>query len=110
MENTRKIRQNEIDLVHFLLGQLELSVEEHVLPEIVHEYEGGVMGSISFQLTENPQYAGDLIQVRYMDTDSIPVIITLTHDVEGKLLDLDFWKADFSKLLHYPTPEQIELL
>lgn len=110
MENTRKIRQNEIDLVHFLLRELEMAVEEHMLPDIVHEYEGGVMGSISFQLTENPQYAGDLIQVRYVDTDSIPVIITLTHDVDGKLLDLDFWKEDFSKLLHYPTPEEIELL
>ena len=108
MENTRKIRPHEIELIHFLLNELNLVPQDYPLPDLVHEYEGGIMGSISLQLTQNPQYGGDLIQVRYVDTDSVPVIITLTHDVNGKLLDLDFWKEDFSKLLQYPLPNQVE--
>jgi hypothetical protein len=35
-------------------------------------------------------------------------MITLTHDTEGQLLDLDFWKTDFSKLLKYPTLGEIK--
>ena len=103
---TRKIRQNEKDLILFLLKKLNLNVIDYPINEDVFEYEGGKMGSIS--LNNNPDaYAGDLIQVEYIDTDNTPVMITLTHDTEGKLLDLDFWKTDFSKLLKYPALSEI---
>ena len=106
MSQTRKIRQNERDLIVFLLKKLNLNVADYPINENVFEYEGGKMGSIS--LNNNPDdYAGDLIQVEYVDTDNIPVMITLTHNAEGQLLDLDFWKTDFSKLLKYPTIEEI---
>ena len=106
MNQTRKIRQNEKDLIIFLLEKLNLNVADYPINEEVFEYEGGKMGSIS--LNNNPDaYAGDLIQVEYIDTDNVPVMITLTHDKEGQLLDLDFWKTDFSKLLKYPTIEEV---
>ena len=106
MNQTRKIRQNEKDLILFLLKKLNLNVIDYLINEDVFEYEGGKMGSIS--LNDNPDaYAGDLIQVEYIDTDNTPVMITLTHDTEGKLLDLDFWKTDFSKLLKYPALSEI---
>jgi hypothetical protein len=107
MNQTRKIRQNERDLILFLLEKLNLNVADYQINEDVFEYEGGKMGSIS--LNNNPDnYAGDLIQVEYIDTDSTPVMITLTHDTEGQLLDLDFWKTDFSKLLKYPAVSEIK--
>ena len=106
MNQTRKIRQNERDLIIFLLEKLNLNVADYSINEEVFEYEGGKMGSIS--LNNNPDnYAGDLIQVEYIDTDNTPVMITLTHDTEGQLLDLDFWKTDFSKLLKYPSVSEI---
>jgi hypothetical protein len=106
MNQTRKIRQNEKDLIIFLLEKLNLNVADYPINEEVFEYEGGKMGSIS--LNNNPDnYAGDLIQVKYIDTDNTPVMITLTYDTEGQLLDLDFWKTDFSKLLKYPTINDI---
>ena len=106
MNQTRKIRQNEKDLILFLLKKLNLNVIDYPINEDVFEYEGGKMGSIS--LNNNPDaYAGDLIQVEYIDTDNTPVMITLTHDTEGKLLDLDFWKTDFSKLIKYPALSEI---
>jgi hypothetical protein len=106
MNQTRKIRQNERDLIVFLLEKLNLNVTDYPINEDVFEYEGGKMGSIS--LNNNPDaYAGDLIQVEYIDTDNTPVMITLTHDTEGQLLDLDFWKTDFSKLLKYPSVSEI---
>ncbi len=108
MNQTRKIRQNEKDLIVFLLEKLNFNIADYPINEEIFEYEGGKMGSIS--LNNNPDaYAGDLIQVEYIDTDDTPVIITLTHDTEGQLLDLDFWKTDFSKLLKYPTINEIML-
>ena len=108
MSQTRKIRENEKELIIFLLEKLNLNAADFPINENVFEYEGGKMGSIS--LNNNPDdYAGDLIQVEYVDTDNTPVMIKLTHNAEGQLLDLDFWKTDFSKLLKYPTIEEITL-
>ena len=107
MNQTRKIRQSERDLIVFLLEKLNLNIADYPINEDVFEYEGGKMGSIS--LNNNPDaYAGDLIQVEYIDTDNTPVMITLTHDTERQLLDLDFWKTDFSKLLKYPALGEIK--
>lgn len=106
MNQTRKIRENEKAIIFFLLEKLDLNVLDYPINEDVFEYEGGKMGSIS--LNNNPDsYAGDLIQVEYIDTDNTTIMITLTHDAEGQLLDLDFWKTDFSKLLKYPSVEEI---
>jgi len=107
MNGTRNIREQERKLIIFLLKQLDLTTEDYPIAEEVWEYEGGIMGSISFCLSDTPDYDSDLIQVEYTDSDSIPVVITLTKDKNNKLLDLDFWKADFSKLITYPKPEDL---
>ena len=105
---TRKIRQNEKDLILFLLEKLNLNVADYSINEDVFEYEGGKMGSISLGIDNNPDdYDGDLIQVVYIDTDGISVVITLTKNNKNQLLDLDFWKEDFSKLITYPKPDRV---
>lgn len=106
MGELRPIRQNEKELIHFLLQSLELQPEDFPVNNLVDEYEGGKMGSIS--LGGNPEtYAGDLVQVEYVDSDGTPVVITLTVDDDGHLLDLDFWKVDMTKLLTYPTIDKV---
>lgn len=106
MIEKRLLRQEERDLIDFLLKQLNFNPEEYPVDEYVDEYEGGKMGSISLGGDVNG-YAGDLIQVEYVDSDNIPVVITLTRDNKNHLLDLDFWKIDFSRLIDYPTPDKI---
>ena len=106
MSNIRPIRQNEIDLIHFLLSKLNLDPQDYPISEQVDEYEGGKMGSISLG-GKVDAYDGDLIQAEYVDTDGTPVVITLTKDNQNHLLDLDFWKVDFSKLINYPRPDQL---
>ena len=107
MEERRQIRPNEKELVLFLLAKLNLNPNDFPISESVFEYEGGKMGSISFGSGSADDYEGDLIQVQYFDTDDTPVVITLTKDKNNQLLDLDFWKTDFSKLLQYPKVEEI---
>ncbi|KAA6440721.1 hypothetical protein FEM33_09115 [Dyadobacter flavalbus] len=106
MNNIRPIRQNEIELIQYLLKLLNLDPENYPFSAEVDEYEGGKMGSISLG-GDVSAYDGDLIQVEYVDADGTPVVITLTKDNKGQLLDLDFWKIDFSKLIEYPTPDKI---
>ena len=106
MTQTRPIRVHERDLLDHLLIRLGLDPNAYQINE-VYEYEGGKMGSISLGLADADNYAGDLIQVEYIDIDDVPVVITLTHDHQNQLLDLDFWKTDFSKLLQYPKPEEL---
>ncbi len=106
MGNIRPIRGEELDIIHFLLEKLGLDPIDFPVSEMVDEYEGGKMGSISLGGNVNG-YAGDLIQAEYVDIDDTPVVITLTQDTDGQLLDLDFWKVDFTKLLEYPTPDRL---
>lgn len=110
MNKTRKIRQEEIVLVSFLLQQCNFTIVEYPIAEEVYEYEGGIMGSVNFAGSDPEAYAGDLIQAEYKDADGVEVVITLTRDNSNRLLDLDFWKMDFSKLIRYPTPELLGLL
>lgn len=106
MKELRPIHEKEIALIHYLLEQIQLNPADYPFNEMVDEYEGGKMGSISLGGNVDA-YAGDLIQVEYIDADETPVVITLTHDDKNQLLDLDFWKVDFSKLIEYPTPEKL---
>ncbi|PAC31729.1 DUF6984 family protein [Flectobacillus sp. BAB-3569] len=107
-QDTRKIRPQERALVEHLLGLIGFTTAHYPIREDVVEYEGGKMGSIS--MGDDPNlYDGDLVQVEYVDSDGTPVVITLTKDSNGKLLDLDFWKVDFSKLITYPQPHQVSV-
>lgn len=108
MIERRTIRDDEQTLIAFLLYQAGFSQTEYPINTQVYEYEGGKMGSISLG-EDDATYESDLIQVEYIDTDQTPVVITLTKDINNRLLDLDFWKTDFSKLIQYPKPEDLVL-
>lgn len=110
MNKTRQIRQEETALVTFFLQQCNFTTMEFPIAEEVFEYEGGVMGSINFAGSDPDAYDVDLIQAEYQDEDGVDVLITLTKDTNNCLLDLDFWKMDFSKLIRYPKPELLGLL
>lgn len=107
MEERRKIRDNERNLIIFLLEKLGLNTEQYPINEDVEEYEGGKMGSICMGNPDVSPYKDDLIQAKYIDSDEIEVVITLTQCTNNQLLDLDFWKVDFSKLITYPNPKDL---
>lgn len=110
MNQYRLIKKEERTLVLFLLTQADINALDYPIAEEVYEYEGGVMGSINLAGSDPDLYDSDLIQAEYMDSDGLEVVITLTKDKNNNLLDLDFWKVNFSKLIRYPTPELLTLL
>ncbi len=104
---TRPIKESELVLVRFLLYKAGVKMEDFPISTTVFEYEGGKMGSINFVSENQGEYDSDIIQAQYIDTDDVIVMITLTKDKNNQLLDLDFWKVNFEKLVTYPTPEDL---
>jgi len=106
MSTKRAIRNEEKALIEFLLTKINPN-HSYSIPEEVEEYGAAGMGSINLNNPNTDLYDSDLIQAEYTDADKIPVVISLTKDQNNQLLDLDFWKSDFSQLVVYPKPEDL---
>lgn len=102
----RDITQQELNFVKGLLSLAAVTIQ-YTIPQTVLNLNDGGMGSIQFIENSLNNYYKDLITVEYIDTDGIPVSITLTITVDNLLYDLDFFKADFNKLCHYPTIDKV---
>lgn len=105
----RNIRNNEKEIINFLLDKVslsELKIQETVLVEDLND---GLMGSIQFvnKSSNNRKYDKRLIEVEYVDSDNIPVYISLTVDNNKELYELDIWKTDFNPLIEYPIPDKL---
>ncbi|MBB6459287.1 DUF6984 family protein [Flammeovirga kamogawensis] len=109
MAERRLVKEEELILANHLLQLAGENASDFDLPTMVDEYEGGKMGSINFTPPEKAAYGGDIVQVVYNDSDEVPVVITLTKNINNEILDMDFWKKDFSKLLQYPTPDKVAI-
>ena len=107
MNKKRALREEEKIIIQFLLSKLNVADIEYAISDTVEEYEGSHMGSINLNNPNADLYDKDLIQAEYSDADKIPVVLSLTVDKNNKLLDLDFWKFDFSRLVKYPKPEEL---
>jgi hypothetical protein len=107
MNVKRLIRSEEKIIIQFLLSKFSTNDTEYSIADTVEEYEGSHMGSINLNNSNADLYDKDLIQAEYMDADKIPVVLSLTVDKNNQLLDLDFWKSDFSRLVKYPKPEDL---
>jgi hypothetical protein len=106
----RPITNTEEQLITHLLSYLPTRFR---IPDQVVVLIDGNMGSIKFVDPENRigrKYSNDLIQASYNDKDGIYVLITLTLDNYNNLFELEFWKTDFSKLIDYPKPNQVQII
>lgn len=106
----RPIRTEEQELIAHLL---RLAVKDHLVADIpseVSSYNPKQLESIALSQSEDHEYGGDILRVEYIDTDDILVTITLTQDINGKLLDLDFWKRDFLPLISYPKTDKLQIV
>ncbi len=54
-------------------------------------------------------FGKEIGRAEYIDSDDVLVSITINSDDDGDLLELDFWKIDFSPLLRYPNAEQVKI-
>lgn len=103
----RKITEDELRLVRFLM---ESSRKKYEVPEMVTEYGNPYLGSINFTDYDSSVYVGDLARATFNDQDDIPVMVSLTLNSDNQLLDLDFWKEDFSRVSVIPPDEKITII
>jgi hypothetical protein len=107
---TRKLNEKEMVLIKHLLHIAKDDRVSIKLPELIEVMQDGEMGSIQFGSRNGRSFGKDIVQVKYVDQDSIPVFITLIEDNHGALFELEFWKVNFSKLIEFPSPTQVEVL
>lgn len=110
INKTREIRPDEIRLIEHILKLAGAELSAYPISKLVYEYEGGKMGSINFEGSTPENYAGDILAVEFQDKDGIRVVVPLTIDNSDTLLDLDFWKEDFTALMDYPSPSEVSIL
>lgn len=101
----RAIRDEEKAIVLAMLQFAGHSEDSYPIAEQVSEYGEPFMGSINFDNNRPDLYAGDICQCEYTDEDGENVVLSLTKDQEDKLLDLVFWKSNFTPLKKYPTAD-----
>ncbi len=104
---TRPVKEAELTLIQFLLAHIKTDEHKFPISDTAFEYEGGKMGSINLVNKNQGEYKGDIAIAQYIDSDGIIVMITLTIDTNDNLLDLDFWKVNFKKLITYPKPNDL---
>ena len=106
MKSIRDLSHEEVNLTKHLLSLIP--DYKKGIPEKAWTMNDGGMGSISFDLDGNSEFGKSLINMEYIDSDGIVVLIGLTADKSGNLFELDFWKTDFEQLFEYPTPEKLK--
>jgi hypothetical protein len=104
----RRLRQEEFDLLHAILEGSGVGASLST-NSLVRDLTDGGMGSIEF-LPECPgesRQAECIAEADYMDSDGIPVSLTVNVDQNQRLFELDIWKVDFGRLKTYPTARTI---
>ncbi|RYX87687.1 hypothetical protein EON73_00855 [bacterium] len=100
----RNLKKEEFDLIVAILKG-EDNADELIkeLPYlIVEEMNDGGMGSLKFVSSTEKGFGKEIGEITLSDLDGVPVSFALNLDREGKLYELDVFKADFSKLKKFP--------
>ena len=107
---TRSLREEERLLILSLLSgtREKQELEKTLSASLVTDMQDGGMGSIRFVRTEPRTFGKALVETQCTDVDEVLITIAVNVDTNGDLLELDFWKTDFSALRRYPTPSDLK--
>jgi hypothetical protein len=116
MSNIRTPSQNERDLLRALLLQAQNA--DQLLREVegVHvlEMSDGGMGSLTLVPEgvgqSNRRFGCQVVQGEFLDVDGVPVSVAVNLDEDGRLFELDVWKADFSPIREWPDPSSVRVV
>ena len=100
----------EADLLVALIDMLPQASElrSQMAGALVQKMQDGGMGSLRFVCPDEHRTAHEVVAAKALDSDGVPLEISLNLDQYGKLFELDLWKVDFSPLHHLPEPAQVQ--
>ncbi|AMS27045.1 hypothetical protein AEM51_08450 [Bacteroidetes bacterium UKL13-3] len=101
----RKLYQKEKLLINCIL---EGKSHEYDIENLyVSEMNDGGMGSLYFIMEDKDEHYRKMgrmiVEKQFLDTDNVPILVSLNVDEDGYLFELDIWRADFGIILEYPT-------
>ena len=109
----RHIRESERALIERMLEgtSFKAQILHDIADLLVEDMSDGGMGSIRFQIDQPGRrlFGRQISEAAFVDADGVAVSVTLNLDQDGRLFELDMWKADNSGLGRYPTPCDISV-
>jgi hypothetical protein len=107
MANVRLLKDEEKALLLELISEKPQAIQfmNALSDALVEEMDDGGMGSLRFCAgEEEARHLGSkLAEKEFIDSDGVPVIVTVNLDNRGELYELDIWKVDFSSLKRFPV-------
>lgn len=111
----RHLRADELAIIKKMLAasifKAKLALQLSAMK--VQDMPDGGMGSIKFydgRPRSELEYGKEIAEAAFKDADAVPVSLSLSVDKAGDLFELDVWKVDFSPLISYPDPEDLEII
>ena len=105
----RQLKPEEYALLKFMLDQSgHTDVGSELEPATVTDMSDGGMGSLRFVSSRSNKMGKVLCEAEAIDSDHVPLQISINLDEEGHLFELDIWKVDFSSLKTYPSTSMLK--
>ena len=91
---------------------LESKIVDQLATVLVQDVPDGGMGSLYFWdgPRKNRRLGKTLAEGCFTDADNVPVYTYLDLDKAGGLFELYMWKVDFSALVRFPEPDDVEVI
>ena len=107
--SSRALRPDERSVLAALIPDSNAALHQQLSNAVVQDMADGGMGGIRFvRASDNKdEFWKAITTAEFVDDDGIVVSVALHIDKGGRLMELDFWKVDFSVLRKYPTPEEL---
>jgi hypothetical protein len=106
----RKLRPEEVLLITWMIKDTDEGdyITSTLQSLIVEEMNDGGMGSLKV-ITANVDtrvFSRELASADLLDSDQMPLFISVLLDDVGNFFELDIFKADFSRLKKFPSVPQ----
>lgn len=102
----RQLLPHERPLIEYLFGLAGMTADLHTL--LVEPMSDGGMGSLALGADHDSRKFGrQIAECHFVDSDHVPVSVTLNVDSNGVPFEVDIWKVSFGATARWPLHHEI---